>query len=86
MALSFRRNFPDLEIHKPTTEKSHVSNSLYEVYMSKTIICCTSMMSALVIASIHAWSPHVCVHVQECLRIHDPPQYLCTKNLVFKNS
>ena len=67
------KHLPDFEIHNPTTDKSHVSNISYKVYMGKTISCRTLSVSTI----IHAWSPHVCVYVQECLRTQDSPQSIC---------
>ena len=43
------RNFPDLEMQEPTTEKTHMSDISYKVYMGKTIICHTHAMSTIII-------------------------------------
>ena len=64
----------------PTTEKSHVSDISYKAYMSKTVICCTHVISTIIIllySCICAWSPRVCVcvYVKECLRTQDSLQY-----------
>ena len=42
-------NFPNLEIHYPTTEKSHVSNISYKVHMGNTVICRTIVMSTIIL-------------------------------------
>ena len=72
---TFRRNFLDLEIQQPTTEKSYVRDILYKVYIGKTqgktVICYTRFKSTIIIASVCVWTPRVCIHVLECLRIHD---------------
>ena len=62
--LSFSRNFPDLEIHKPTNKKSHMSNILYKVYICKTVICHICAMSTIFIV-FHSCmvTTCACVHV-----------------------
>ena len=68
----------NLEIHKPTTEKSHVSDISLKVYMAKTIICCVRAMSIVTIVfyscmvttctctctavSKNSWSSRVSMH------------------------
>ena len=49
VSFSFSRNFPDLEIHEPTSEKSHVRDILYKAYMAKTVICCSLAMNTIII-------------------------------------
>ena len=71
--LSFSRNFPNLEIHKLTTEIPYMSDILYFVIQAWWV---PSLWS-----SIHQWSPCTCVLVQEDWRIYDSLQYLCTQNL-----
>ena len=54
-------NPPNLETHKPDTEKPHVSYISYKVYMGKTVIVCTHEMSSILESSICVWSPCACV-------------------------
>ena len=58
--LCFSRNFPDLEIHKPTIEKSHMSNISYKVYNGKIIICQTHVMSTVIIV-VHSCMVTTCM-------------------------
>ena len=49
VSFTFRRNFPDLKIHEPFTEKPHVIDISCKAYMVKTVICHTLAMSTVII-------------------------------------
>ena len=67
----------------PTTEKSHMSNISYKVYMSKIIICHTLAMSTVIVILYSCMvTMCMCIYVQGCVRTSDPLQYICKKNLV----
>ena len=73
----------------PTIEKSHVNDISYKAYMGKIVICRTLAMSIYHHYSfvfMHGHHAYVYMYiVQECLRIQDSPQYMCTKNLVSRD-
>ena len=47
--LALIKLFKALEIYNPTAENSHVSDTLFKVYMDSTIICHTHAMSTIIL-------------------------------------
>ena len=86
--LALAEIFPIQKFTSFATEKSHVSDILYQAYMGKSVIYRTLAMSIIdlylcIVATCTYIYIYIYIYIQGCLRTQDPLQYYVQKESSF---